>query len=392
MDKQFILLVDDEEDIRDILSIVLTDMGYGVLTAACGEDALKIFSERIPPIVMTDIKMPGMDGIELLRRIKQISPDTEVIMITGHGDMDLAIKSLKYEAMDFITKPINNDIMEIALKRAEERRGLKQQLRLYTENLERLVAEKTEKLLASERMAAVGQTASGLAHAIKNITGALSGGIFVLDKGFELNNPDYIEKGWKIVKKNVNKINSLSLDLLNFAADRPLDFRHTDPNAPAREVHELIQPQARAYHIDFTLALDDNLPHILMDGEGMHRALLNLVTNAMHACMDLRCAPAEKRILLRSCRSEGGFVEYHIEDNGCGMDTQTREMIFQNFFSTKGFDGTGLGLMITKKIIEDHDGSIQMRSDTGVGTHFTVRLPVRGGLNGTRTLLEKRHA
>ena len=186
MDDSRVLLVDDEEDIRDILNIVLTDIGYEVLTAEDGEQALLIFRESAPPIVLTDIKMPGMDGIDLLRIIKSEAPDTEVIMITGHGDLDLAIKSLKYEATDFVTKPINDDILEIALKRAEERITMKHQLRMYTENLERLVEEKTRRLVDAERMAAVGQTAAGLAHAIKNITGGLAGGMFVLDKGIEL--------------------------------------------------------------------------------------------------------------------------------------------------------------------------------------------------------------
>ena len=116
-----LLLVDDEEGIRKVLGISLTDIGYEVFTAENGEEALKIFRQENPPIVLTDIKMPGMDGIELLKKIKYENPDTEVIMITGHGDMDLAIKSLKYRAIDFVTKPINDDILEISLDRAREK-------------------------------------------------------------------------------------------------------------------------------------------------------------------------------------------------------------------------------------------------------------------------------
>ena len=107
--KKSILLVDDEEGIRKVLSIALSDLGYQVYTAENGVEALRIFEGKRPPIVLTDIKMPEMDGIELLRRLKELSPDTEIIMITGHGDMDLAIKSVKYEATDFVTKPINDE-------------------------------------------------------------------------------------------------------------------------------------------------------------------------------------------------------------------------------------------------------------------------------------------
>ena len=113
-----LLLVDDEEGIRKVLGISLMDMGYAVLTAENGLEALAIFRAENPSIVLTDIKMPGLDGIQLLQAIKSENPETEVIMITGHGDMDLAIKSLKLEATDFVTKPINDDILEIALKRA----------------------------------------------------------------------------------------------------------------------------------------------------------------------------------------------------------------------------------------------------------------------------------
>lgn len=172
-----ILLVDDEEGIRKVLGISLADSGYQVLTAKNGEEALETFRAAKPPIVLTDIKMPGMDGITLLKTIKAESPDTEVIMITGHGDMDLAIHSLQYKAVDFVTKPINDDILEIALKRATEKISMREQIRQYTQNLETLVKEQSAKLVQTERQAAVGQTVDGLYTAIKGIVGDLEGGL-----------------------------------------------------------------------------------------------------------------------------------------------------------------------------------------------------------------------
>ncbi|MCU0593582.1 MAG: response regulator, partial [Desulfobacterales bacterium] len=133
-----LLLADDEEGIRKVLGIALADSGYDVRTAESGLEALRLFRETRPAIVLTDIKMPGMDGIELLRQIKTERPETEVIMITGHGDMDLAIESLKLEATDFVTKPINDDVLAIALKRAQERIAMRRQLRNYTDNLKKL--------------------------------------------------------------------------------------------------------------------------------------------------------------------------------------------------------------------------------------------------------------
>ncbi len=172
-----ILLVDDEEGIRKVLGISLMDIGYQVFTAKNGKEALAVFREHSPPIVLTDIKMPLMDGIDLLQQIKAESPDTEVIMLTGHGDMDLAIKCLKLEATDFITKPINDDVLDIALKRANDRISMRTQLRAYTENLENLVREQTARLMKTERLAAVGQAVEGLSSALRGIAGDLDAGI-----------------------------------------------------------------------------------------------------------------------------------------------------------------------------------------------------------------------
>ncbi len=372
---QKILLVDDEEGIRKVLDISLSDSGFKVFTAETGKEALDIFRKMRPPIVLTDIKMPGMDGIELLQKIKEESPDTEVIMITGHGDMELAIRSLKFDATDFITKPINDDALEIALKRANEKITLKTRLKEHTENLEQLVREKTKKLVEAERLAAVGQTVAGLAHAIKNITGGLTGGTFVLDKGFQLNNEKYLRQGWDLLKGNVGRLKSMALDLLNYAKDREPDYHLCDPNRPAREVIDLMIPRARENDVSLEIESDENLPKVWLDPEGIHRCLLNLVTNAIDACINVDCTQRHGKVVLRILKTESWAVEFQVVDNGCGMDEETKEKIFQRFFSTKGSRGTGLGLMITKKIIDEHQGAIEFDSEKGKGTRFVIKLP-----------------
>ena len=372
---QKILLVDDEEGIRKVLGISLADSGYEVLLAANGEEALRIFRENRPGIVLTDIKMPGMDGIELLKKIKDESPDTEIIMITGHGEMELAIQSLKFDATDFITKPINDDVLAIALKRANERISLKTRLKEYTENLEHLVEEKTRELMETERLAAVGQTVAGLAHAIKNMTGGLTGGVFVLEKGIELDNKKYLRQGWDMVRGNVDRIKHVALDLLNYSKEREVDCQLCDPNKPVREVYDLMLPRARERGVVLEMELDDRLPDAWFDPEEIHRCLLNLVTNAVDACTDMGCTSKPGRVLIQSMRQEGWAVQYQVEDNGCGMDEETRNKIFQRFFSTKGTRGTGLGLMITKKIIDEHGGIISLNSRHGKGSKFVIMLP-----------------
>ena len=372
-----ILLVDDEEGIRKVLGIALADLGYTVHPAENGVDALRIFKDEQPPIVLTDIKMPEMDGIELLRRLKKLSPDTEVIMITGHGDIDLAIKSVKYEATDFVTKPINDEVLEIALNRAQERIAMRQKLNEYTQNLEQLVEDKTRKLVEAERLAAVGQTVAGLSHAIKNITGGLKGGAIVLEKGIELGDQKYLLQGWEMIKGNVDKITNLSLDLLNYAKATDLNVQACDPNEPAQEVTDLMRPRAQKLGIELVGDFSQNLNPCHLDSDLMCRCLLNLVTNAIDACIHDDSGTADKMVTVRTKKTRDGGVEYQVLDNGCGMNSKIKKNIFKRFFSTKGSEGTGIGLMITKKIIDEHDGEIEVESKEGTGSTFLMRIPAR---------------
>jgi PAS domain S-box-containing protein len=165
-----LLLVDDEEDIRRFLGLFLADLGYEVHVAENGEKALEVFDAVSPTIVLTDIKMPVMDGMELLKRIKARSPDTEVVMISGHGDMDLAIGCLQYEAADFVTKPINHDILDAALKRIDEKLAMRRELRQYTQNLEKLVREKSSRVVELERQVAAGQMVETMCQAISGLS------------------------------------------------------------------------------------------------------------------------------------------------------------------------------------------------------------------------------
>jgi signal transduction histidine kinase len=296
-------------------------------------------------------------------------------MITGHGDMDLAVKSVKYEATDFVTKPINDEILAIALKRARERIAIRQQLNEYTQNLEQLVREKTQKLVEAERLAAVGQTVADLSHAIKNIAGGLKGGAFVLEKGIELNHSQYLMQGWEMIKGNVDKITNLSLDLLNYAKGIELKYELADPNQPAREIAHLMAPLAKEQEIDFAIELDRDLKKIYFDPELIHRCLLNLVSNAFDACRSEESAHTIGKVCVRTRQKSGWGVEYQVVDNGSGMDSDVKQKIFQRFFSTKGSAGTGIGLMATKKIIDAHHGVISVISNKNAGSEFTIRIP-----------------
>ena len=373
-----ILLVDDEPGLRKVLGLSLEDRGYRVFTASSGRAALDLFDRTHPAIVLTDIKMPGMDGLDLLKSLKDRDPQTEIIMITGHGDIDLAIKSLKFDATDFITKPIDDDILDIALKRAQERIEMRKKIKDYTENLERLVEEKSRQLVQSERLAAMGETVAGLSHAIKNISGGLKGGAFVVEKGLDLKNSKYLRQGWKMVRDNVDRIQQLSLDLLNIAKPGVPRFEPTDPNQPLQQVFDLMQPTARQFGIELVLHAGHGIPVITLEPEGIYRCLLNLVSNAMDACLQGGGCKTESRIELISKKSDHG-VCYQVTDNCGGMDQDVQDKIMKAFFSTKGSRGTGIGLMLTRKIIESHGGRVDVASKKGQGSTFSLHLPQQPG-------------
>jgi signal transduction histidine kinase len=371
-----ILLVDDEEGLRKVLGLSLEDRGYRVHTAADGRQALALFDKTHPAIVLTDIKMPGMDGIGLLQAVKQRDPDTEIIMITGHGDIALAIKSLKCDATDFITKPIDDEILDIALKRAGERIALRRQLREYTENLEKLVAEKSRQLVQAERLAAMGETVAGLAHAIKNISGGLKGGAFVVEKGLDLENSKYLRQGWQMVRDNVDRIQQLSLDLLNIAKPGPPNRQVIDPNIPLQQVFDLLRPQAEQFGVQVTCRTSAGVAPMALDPEGISRCLLNLGANALDACLRGEVCHEGACIEFSSQPLEGGGVVYRVHDTCAGMEASVRARIFQGFFTTKGSRGTGIGLMLTRKIVEAHQGRIEVESQEGSGSTFTIYLPL----------------
>ncbi len=176
-----VLIVDDEAGIRKVVGFTLADMGYTVHQAASGDEALAVFARVNPPVVLTDIRMPGMDGLELLRRIKELSPDTEVILVTGHGDLEMAVAGLKLDACDFIAKPVGPDVLEIALKRASAKITMRARLKNYTENLEVMVNQQAEHLMDVERQCAVKAAVEGLTQLIGGVTGDVEGGVGIFN-------------------------------------------------------------------------------------------------------------------------------------------------------------------------------------------------------------------
>ena len=292
-----LLLVDDEDGIRVVLSALLADMGYAVRVAAGGEEALELFRASRPAIVMTDIKMPGMDGIGLLRGIKALDPAAEVLMLTGHGDMELAVTSLRLGAGDFLNKPVSEQALEVALDRAKERIALREALRRHTEELEALVAERTGELIRTERFAAVGETAAGLAHAIKNIAGALDGTMYVLEKSLELGNREHLEEGWRMIRSDIARLHRLAVAMLELGRPVRHNPHEVEPVAVARNVLTLAVSRAGEAGARLELLDDAGPGPVRMPEEAVHQCLLNLVLNALES-FDAFGAPGTPAFIL----------------------------------------------------------------------------------------------
>ncbi len=371
-----ILLVDDEAGIRNVLKITLESSGYDICLASDAETGLKIFKQKKPDIVITDIKMPGINGIELLKQIKNLNPDTEVIMITGHGDMKLAVESLQYEAADFITKPIDSDDLEDAIKKAQGRISMTHSIKQYMDDLENLVEEKDKKITESKTLVTIGQTIAGMSHAIKNISGGLKGSSFVIEQGIEQDNREYLKNGWEMMKSNIDKITKLSLDLLNYAKTTKLTFKLENPNTPARQVKQLMTHIAAEKEIVFTLNPCKGKKLALMDCEAIHNCLLNLVTNAFDS-FDGKADQAKttKQVQL-TIKDENNSIIYSVKDNGCGVNESIQSSIFKEFITTKGMNGTGFGLMTTQKIIHEHQGKLSFESEENKGSKFVIEIPI----------------
>ncbi|MEG6507167.1 hybrid sensor histidine kinase/response regulator [Nitratidesulfovibrio sp. 1201_IL3209] len=382
-----LLLVDDEEGIRTVLVLLLTDMGCAVRTAASGAEALSMVRADPPAVVLTDVRMPGMDGIDLLRAVKTEFPGVEVLVLTGHGDMELAVSSLRFGAGDFLTKPVAPEALEVALDRARQRMALREALRRHTEELELLVAQRTRQLLHAERLAAVGETAAGLAHAIKNMAGGLEGAMFVLEKGLELDRRDYLEQGWRMVRDDVARVRDLAVRLLDMGRAAELSPRPCDPDGPLRDVARLLAPRAAAAGVTLAVRAGAGPEPVMLDPDAVHRCLMDLAVNSIEAFEAIGAfaergtegdTGARRQVTLRSRRvalpgpADGGTeasgapdVEYVVEDNGPGLpsqgDGQDGEDAdgFTVFLSAKP-GGSGVGLMATRKLAREMGGELEL--------------------------------
>jgi signal transduction histidine kinase len=233
-------------------------------------------------------------------------------------------------------------------------------------------------MVHAERLAAIGQTIAALSHHIKNILQGLRSGSEILKMGMKEKNDTLVQQGWRIAEKNQGKIYDLVMDMLSYSKEREPAIEPTDLNQVVRDVVELMDGKAKEMGVHLEVNLEANLPIIQVDPEGIHRALLNIVTNALEA-FEGRKDP--KVTVGTRVSLEEGWARLIVVDNGTGIEPAKVADIFKPFVSTKGAKGTGLGLAVSRKILREHGGDILVQSQPGVGSKFTLRLPLKSPLS-----------
>jgi len=243
---------------------------------------------------------------------------------------------------------------------------------LYIQDLREFQKLEKEKLEA-ERMAAVGQTVAGLAHGVKNLINALEGGMYLLKSGINQNRMDRVSDGMDMLIRNIERVSMFVKEFLTFSKGREIQVKIEDPSLIAHEVVELYAAEALKHGIELRCEIPDSMSPAPMDYEAMHECLTNLVGNAIDAC-NMSEKKDDCYVAVRISEKDD-IILFEVIDNGCGMDYDVKQKVFTNFFTTKGLGGAGLGLLTTKKIIQEHGGVIDFKSEPGEGTTFCIRLP-----------------
>lgn len=229
-----------------------------------------------------------------------------------------------------------------------------------------------EKVIDAERLGAVGQTVAGLAHSIKNILMGLEGGKYIVSLGLNKNDKGMINQGWEMLERNFDKTTSLVKDFLSFSKGRLPELEMINPAELVLEIIDLYKEIAAQSGIELKCEIDKNVKNAPLDPAGIHTCLTNLVSNAIDACLMSKQKGTE---VLISVSDVSDKLIFEVNDNGSGIDYEIKKKIFTTFFTTKGGGGTGLGLLTTRKIVQEHGGKILVYSQKGKGARFKMEFP-----------------
>ena len=378
-----ILLVDDDTSLLQALPETLALRMPAVQVQVCvsAVEALERIRQYDYDTIVSDIKMPGIDGLALLTRIKELRPETPTLLITGHGEYDLTVQALRGGAYDFIQKPIDRDYFVAALQRATQAYSLRRQVReqqqaleRHAQSLEALVQERTRELVEAN---AAKDVFLGLAsHELKTPLTALKGMIQLLRRR-DKHTEESLQTGLANMERSIQRMEILVNDLLNTSLlDTAMFALHTEACDLVALCRQILDEYVAGTNLAVTLIAPPEPLVAEVDVAHISQVLLNLLSNA--GKYSTRGAPITIRL-----ERAGDKCIIAVQDQGIGISAADLPHIFERFYQVPGSErqtgssvGLGLGLYVTRKIVERHGGDVEIQSSPGSGSTFSVILPL----------------
>jgi signal transduction histidine kinase/GGDEF domain-containing protein len=379
-----ILVVDDEKEIRGFLSKALSRIGgFQVELAESGQEALGKIEREPFDLVLTDLKMPKMDGLQLISEIAKSKPETLTMMMTGHGTIDSALEAMKRGASDYLMKPLNLDELIVRIQKVLEEKQRFIRLRDFAGQLERANQELRRIDSMKSEFVAVAS------HELRTPLAAIKNAVQLLLKGTAGKINENQEKFLSMAERNINRLTNILNDLLSLSKIESGRIELKFENIGLKGIIELtassLRPHADGKSLKIDVEISEPLPPVYGDPEKIEQILTNLIGNA------IKFTPDGGRILITaqplSHGEKGGYgdrVAVSVEDTGIGIPPEHLDAIFEKFHQVEGslhrsVSGTGLGLAITKGLVEAHQGKIWVESEMGKGSTFTFTLPCSEG-------------
>ena len=370
-----ILVIDDETGIREGTKRALTAQGYEVDTAENGEQGLELIKNNCYDLILLDVMMPGITGIELIEKIHQIDPETVCIIITGYATVEMAVRAIKEGAYDFLTKPFTVDDLLIVVNQGLERRRLS----LEAKRLQDI--EQQAKKLAEEK-ARLEELDRAKMQFIRLVTHELQAPIAAIYTYLRLILEDYVpeEKKKEILEKCMRRAEeqmAMISDLLELGRIQTLSSENTREKVQLdeilREVVDNLRPQAEAKGLELRIHIAEKIPPVCGKSDWFRSVWQNLISNAIKYTMS-GYVEVSLRVVDREVIGE-------VKDTGIGIPQEDQPRLFQEFYRASNakslaIPGTGLGLSIVKRIIELSGGRILVQSQPEQGTTFRFTLPI----------------
>lgn len=354
-----VLIVEDDLDAQANLQDILELEGYRSESALCAADVLARGSLDQFDVILLDRKLPDSDGDGLLPYFREKAPAAAVIVITGDANIEAAVTALRHGATDFLTKPIEPEVLRARLRHIAEQRRMREQL-----------ADAQRRLIQSERLAAIGQTIAALSHEARNELHGLGLGLQLLPK--VIGEPASARKIVSSMIRNQHRLTRLFEDVRGFAAPIQLARSRCDLGEIWRNAWQSLEAGRQDRDVSLEEAVGPEDLEITGDAFRLEQVFRNLFENSLAACSD----PVNILVTAEVDAGPPASITLTVSDNGPGLSPEQQERIFQPFFTTKSH-GTGLGMAITARIMDAHGGSIRVDAGSGGlgGARFVITVP-----------------